>query len=53
MRPTVLFDNGLLPKSLGEVVITREAYANGNAYLGLTAEGDQLWDRAWADFRNG
>jgi spermidine/putrescine-binding protein len=53
ISPTVLLDRGIVPKSLSEAVITREAYANGNAYLGLTAQGDQLWDRAWADFRNG
>ena len=28
-------------------VVTREAYANGNAYLALTAAGDQLWDGTW------
>ena len=34
-------------------LVTREAYANGNAYLTLTAEGQRLWDRGWAEFRTG
>ena len=32
---------------------TREAYANGNAYLAPTAEGRRLWDQSWGDVRNG
>ena len=36
---------GILPKTLSEAVVTREAYANGNAYLTLSAKGLQLWDR--------
>jgi spermidine/putrescine transport system substrate-binding protein len=50
---TVLFDKGVLPASLRRAVVTREAYANGNAYLTLSAAGQQLWDRTWAAFRNG
>ena len=30
---------GLLPKGLATCVVTREDYANGNAYLALTADG--------------
>jgi spermidine/putrescine transport system substrate-binding protein len=48
-----LFDEGILPKTLSRAVVTREAYANGNAYLTLSAKGLQLWDRGWASFRNG
>jgi spermidine/putrescine transport system substrate-binding protein len=48
-----LFDDGLIPKTLSEAVVTREAYANGNAYLTLSAKGLQLWDSSWASFRNG
>jgi hypothetical protein len=48
-----LFDEGILPKSLSQAVVTREAFANGNAYLTLSAKGLQLWDRTWASFRNG
>jgi spermidine/putrescine transport system substrate-binding protein len=48
-----LFDDGILPKTLSQAVVTREAYANGNAYLTLSAKGLQLWDRTWASFRNG
>ena len=44
---------GILPKTLSQAVVTREAYANGNAYLTLSAKGLQLWDRTWASFRNG
>jgi spermidine/putrescine transport system substrate-binding protein len=50
---TRLFDEGIVPKSLSEAVVTQEAYANGNAYLTLSAKGLQLWDRGWASFRNG
>jgi spermidine/putrescine transport system substrate-binding protein len=48
-----LFDEGILPKTLSRAVVTREAYASGNAYLTLSAKGLQLWDRGWASFRNG
>ncbi|HKE79897.1 MAG TPA: spermidine/putrescine ABC transporter substrate-binding protein [Solirubrobacteraceae bacterium] len=48
-----LFDDGIVPKSLNQAVVTHEAYANGNAYLTLSAEGLQLWDKTWASFRNG
>ena len=51
--PQALLDKGLIPRSLDQAVITREAYANGNAYLALTASGDQLWDKNWQGFRNG
>jgi spermidine/putrescine transport system substrate-binding protein len=48
-----LFSEGILPKTLSRAVVTREAFANGNAYLTLSAKGLQLWDRTWASFRNG
>jgi spermidine/putrescine transport system substrate-binding protein len=48
-----LFTDGILPKSLSQAVVTREAFANGNAYLTLSAKGLQLWDHTWASFRNG
>ncbi len=51
--PTTLFDKGVLPASLRAAVVSREDYARGNAYLGLTAKGDQLWDTAWQSFRTG
>ena len=50
---TKLFDDGIMPRSLSQAVVTREAYANGNAYLTLSAKGQQLWDHTWASFRNG
>jgi spermidine/putrescine transport system substrate-binding protein len=48
-----LFDDGIMPRSLSQAVVTREAYANGNAYLTLSAKGLQLWDHTWTSFRNG
>ena len=48
-----LFADGILPKTLSQAVVTREAFANGNAYLTLSAKGLQLWDRTWTSFRNG
>jgi len=51
--PNALFTKGIIPKQLSNAVITRDAYANGNAYMGLTAKGDQLWTSSWASVRNG
>jgi spermidine/putrescine transport system substrate-binding protein len=48
-----LFNDEVLPPNLRNTVIDHEAYANGNAYLTLSAEGQRLWDRSWATFRNG
>jgi spermidine/putrescine transport system substrate-binding protein len=48
-----LFDEGILPKSLSNAVVTQEAYAAGNGYLTLTAEGEQAWEKAWSKFRAG
>jgi spermidine/putrescine transport system substrate-binding protein len=48
-----LFDDGTLPETLRRAVVSREAFANGNAYLTLSAKGQQLWDSTWAKFRNG
>ena len=48
-----LFDEGILPKSLSNAVVTEEAYAASNGYLTLTAEGEQIWEKAWAKFRAG
>ena len=39
--------------NLRNCVVTREDYANGNAYLALTADGRRAWDQSWAEFRNG
>jgi len=49
----VLFRKQIIPESLRQAVVTREAYANGNAYLTLSSQGLQLWDKQWARFRNG
>jgi spermidine/putrescine transport system substrate-binding protein len=48
-----LFADGLVPETLRTAVVTRDAYANGNAYLTLSTKGQELWDRTWARFRNG
>ena len=48
-----LFDQQLLPQNLANCVVTREDYANGNAYLALTAGGRRAWDQNWDAFRNG
>jgi spermidine/putrescine transport system substrate-binding protein len=48
-----LFDDGLLPQNLASTVVTHEDYANGNAYLTLSAKGRKLWDDNWTAFRNG
>jgi len=48
-----LFEQELLPENLSNTVVTREDYANGNAYLSLTADGRRLWDQSWGEFRNG
>jgi spermidine/putrescine-binding protein len=51
--PEQLFSDGLVPETLREVIVTRDAYANGNAFLTLTAAGERIWDRTWNDFRSG
>jgi spermidine/putrescine transport system substrate-binding protein len=48
-----LFADEVLPKNLANTVVRHEDYANGNAYLTLSATGQRLWDRSWATFRNG
>ena len=48
-----LFEQQVLPENLRTCVVTREDYANGNAYLALTADGRRRWDQAWGAFRNG
>jgi spermidine/putrescine transport system substrate-binding protein len=47
-----LFKEEIVPETLRQAVVTREAYANGNAYLTLSGTGQRLWDRSWASFRN-
>jgi spermidine/putrescine transport system substrate-binding protein len=49
----LLFERGILPESLRSTVVNHEDYANGSAYLTLSTEGEQLWDRSWQSFRNG
>jgi spermidine/putrescine transport system substrate-binding protein len=48
-----LFNDEILPPNLRNTVVNHEDYANGNAYLTLSASGQRLWDRSWATFRNG
>jgi len=42
-----------IPPNLANTLVTREAFANSNAYLALTVEGQRLWDRGWQEFRAG
>ncbi|MEA2466544.1 MAG: spermidine/putrescine transport system substrate-binding protein [Thermoleophilaceae bacterium] len=51
--PQALLDDGVIPSTLKDVIVTRDAYANGNAYLTLTAAGERLWDKTWNSFRSG
>ena len=44
-RPAALRRRASSPRRSSQAVVTREAYANGNAYLTLSAKGLQLWDR--------
>jgi spermidine/putrescine transport system substrate-binding protein len=48
-----LFNDEILPPNLRNTVVSHEDYANGNAYLTLSSDGQRLWDRSWATFRNG
>ncbi len=48
-----LVKDEVIPANLANVLVTREAYANGNAYLTLTVEGQRRWDRGWQEFRAG
>ncbi len=49
----LLLDQGLIPKGLQTALVTRDAYANGNAYLTLTPAGQRLWDDGWVRFQAG
>jgi spermidine/putrescine transport system substrate-binding protein len=51
--PQSLVRDEVVPPTLADTIVTREAYANGNAFLTLTAEGERRWDRTWASFRSG
>jgi spermidine/putrescine transport system substrate-binding protein len=51
--PDALVRDEVVPATLRNALVTREAYANGNAFLTLSAEGERLWDRTWAGFRSG
>jgi spermidine/putrescine transport system substrate-binding protein len=48
-----LIDDEVIPANLETALVSRESYANGNAYLTLTSAGERRWQRAWADFRAG
>jgi spermidine/putrescine transport system substrate-binding protein len=51
--PASLIRDEVIPQSLRNSIVTRDAYANGNAFLTLTAEGERRWDQTWARFRAG
>jgi spermidine/putrescine transport system substrate-binding protein len=51
--PEELFRDGLVPETLRDVFVTRDAYANGNAFLTLSTEGERLWEKTWQSFRSG
>jgi spermidine/putrescine transport system substrate-binding protein len=51
--PNALLERDIIPPELRNVLLTREDYAAGNAYLGLTAKGDQLWDSTFAELKSG
>ena len=53
INPEVLTEREIIPASLSGVIVTREDYANGNAYLGLTAAGDRLWDATFSQLKSG
>ncbi|HVP02459.1 MAG TPA: spermidine/putrescine ABC transporter substrate-binding protein [Solirubrobacteraceae bacterium] len=49
----LLLKQGLIPKGLQTALVTRDAYANGNAYLTLTTAGQRLWEDGWTRFQAG
>lgn len=51
--PQALLRDGVIPETLRDVIVTRDAYANSNAFLTLTAPGERLWDKTWNSFRSG
>jgi hypothetical protein len=53
INPEGLTQREVIPASLAGVIVTREDYATGNAYLGLTAKGDQLWDSTFSNVKSG
>ncbi|HMS62478.1 MAG TPA: spermidine/putrescine ABC transporter substrate-binding protein [Solirubrobacteraceae bacterium] len=48
-----LIKDEIIPPNLANVLVTPETFANANAYLALTVEGQRLWDRGWQEFRAG
>jgi spermidine/putrescine-binding protein len=48
-----LIADEVIPRNLESTIVTREAYANGNGFLTLTAAGQRRWDRGWARFQAG
>jgi spermidine/putrescine transport system substrate-binding protein len=51
--PQGLLKQGVIPSTLRDVVVTRDAYANGNAYLTLSTQGEREWETTWQGFRSG
>ena len=43
----------MIPDALRSVVVTRQDYATGNAYLTLTAAGDRRWDSTFSRLKSG
>jgi spermidine/putrescine transport system substrate-binding protein len=48
-----LIKDEVVPENLRDALVTRDAYANGNAYLTLSVDGEREWDKVWNAFRSG
>ncbi|MBM4197886.1 MAG: spermidine/putrescine ABC transporter substrate-binding protein [Gammaproteobacteria bacterium] len=51
--PASLIKDEVIPPNLANALVTPEAFASANAFLGLTVTGQRLWDRGWQQFRAG
>ena len=53
ITPDQLIKDEVVPENLRSALVTRDAYANGNAYLTLSVDGEREWDKVWNQFRSG
>jgi spermidine/putrescine transport system substrate-binding protein len=53
LEPDRLAADGYVPKNLTSSIVREEDFERGATLLGLTPEGDALWQNAWSEFKAG
>jgi spermidine/putrescine transport system substrate-binding protein len=51
--PDRLVADGYIPANLDTAIVREGDFETGNTLLGLTSEGDALWQNAWSEFKAG